>query len=52
MKQVAALIAEVLTAIPQGEAKLAEAEAAVRRKVGTLTERFPLYSWKFAHTPA
>ena len=52
MKQVAAFIAEVLTAIPKGEAKLAEAEASVRHKVGTLTERFPLYSWKFAHTPA
>jgi glycine hydroxymethyltransferase len=52
MREVAALIAEVLTAIPQGEAKLAEAEASVRRKVGTLTDRFPLYSWKFAATPA
>ncbi|MCC7234202.1 MAG: serine hydroxymethyltransferase [Bryobacterales bacterium] len=52
MKEVASLIAEVLTAIPQGEERLAAAEASVRRKVATLTERFPLYAWKFAHSPA
>ncbi|MCC6294737.1 MAG: serine hydroxymethyltransferase [Bryobacterales bacterium] len=52
MQEVASLIAEVLTAIPQGEERLAAAEASVRRKVATLTERFPLYSWKFVHSPA
>ncbi|MCU1263291.1 MAG: serine hydroxymethyltransferase [Bryobacterales bacterium] len=41
MREVAHLIAEVLRA-PSDEAVL----AAVRRRVETLTERFPLYSWK------
>ena len=41
MREVAALIAEVLNNI-QSE----ETVAAVRRRVGALTERFPLYSWK------
>lgn len=52
MKEVSALIAQVLEAIPQGEEKLAATEAAVRRRVAALTERFPLYSWKFAHATA
>ncbi len=52
MQEIASLIAEVLTAIPQGEERLAAAEASARRKVATLTERFPLYSWKFVHSPA
>jgi len=52
MREVAALIAQTLEAIPQGEDKLAAAEAAVRRRVEALTERFPLYSWKFAHATA
>jgi len=42
MRQVAALIAQVLSA-PSDAANL----AAVRGKVQTLTERFPLYRWKF-----
>jgi glycine hydroxymethyltransferase len=41
MREVSHLIAEVLRA-PSDEAVL----AAVRRRVETLTERFPLYSWK------
>ncbi len=41
MKEVAALIAQVFSA-PADEANLGE----VRRKVQTLTDRFPLYRWK------
>jgi glycine hydroxymethyltransferase len=41
MREVGRLIAEVLTHIDQ-EDTIAD----VRRKVGTLTARFPLYSWK------
>jgi len=41
MREVAALIAEVLLHINSEETM-----AAVRRKVGVLTERFPLYQWK------
>jgi glycine hydroxymethyltransferase len=47
MRQVAALIAEALNNIGNEEAI-----AAVRRQVGTLTERFPLYAWKLAATRA
>src|SRR6202789_545257 len=43
MREVASLIAEVLQHISSEDA-LAE----VRRKVGELTERFPLYAWKLA----
>ena len=42
MREVAALIAEVLSNLGSEE-KI----AAVRRRVAALTERFPLYSWKF-----
>ncbi len=41
MRQVAALIAEVLHDISS-----ADTIASVRRKVGALTDRFPLYAWK------
>ncbi|MCL4401529.1 MAG: serine hydroxymethyltransferase [Acidobacteria bacterium] len=41
MREVAGLIAEVLNNIASEEAI-----AGVRRKVGSLTERFPLYNWK------
>ncbi|MCU0245905.1 MAG: serine hydroxymethyltransferase, partial [Bryobacter sp.] len=43
MREIAALITEVLAA-PADEAVL----AGVRRKVGALTDRFPLYSWKMS----
>ena len=43
MKEVAALIAQVLDA-PASADNL----AAVRKRVGVLTERFPLYSWRLA----
>jgi glycine hydroxymethyltransferase len=43
MREVASLIAEVLRNIGNQEVV-----AAVRRKVGALTERFPLYSWKIS----
>lgn len=41
MREVAALIAEVLNNISSEETL-----AAVRHRVGVLTERFPLYNWK------
>lgn len=41
MREVAGLIADVLRDIASEETL-----AAVRRKVGALTERFPLYAWK------
>lgn len=43
MREIAALITEVLAA-PADEAVL----AGVRRKVGALTDRFPLYAWKMS----
>ncbi|MDX2152646.1 MAG: serine hydroxymethyltransferase [Bryobacteraceae bacterium] len=47
MREVAALIAEVLTAHDRPDTL-----AAVRRRVLALTERFPLYRWKLASVPA
>ena len=47
MRQVGALIAEVLTNIANEEVL-----AAVRQKVQALTTRFPLYSWKRDHVQA
>ena len=41
MREVAALIAEILNNIASEETR-----AAVRRRVAVLTERFPLYAWK------
>ncbi|MEZ5402755.1 MAG: serine hydroxymethyltransferase [Bryobacteraceae bacterium] len=46
MREVGALIAEVLDAIPSGEAALGAAVESVRRRVAGLTARFPLYAWK------
>ena len=43
MREVGALVAEVLTNIANEEAI-----AAVRQRVEVLTARFPLYHWKFA----
>ena len=47
MREIAALIAQVL-ADPESQDNL----AAVRRRVNVLTERFPLYSWKFSAATA
>ncbi len=47
MIEVAGLIADVLNNITSEETL-----AAVRRKVGVLTERFPLYGWKRGHAAA
>jgi glycine hydroxymethyltransferase len=46
MSEVGDLIADVLQGIASGSAE--NAIAAVRKRVGVLTERFPLYSWKLA----
>jgi glycine hydroxymethyltransferase len=47
MRQVGGLIAEVL-----GNIGSADVLASVRRRVGTLTDEFPLYSWKMARAGA
>lgn len=47
MRQIAALIAEVLSHISSEDAI-----ADVSRKVQKLTDRFPLYSWKLEQAPA
>ena len=47
MTDVASCIAQVLSA-PASEANLAE----VRKRVGVLTAKFPLYSWKHSAVPA
>jgi glycine hydroxymethyltransferase len=47
MRQIAALIAEVLSHISSEDAI-----ADVSRKVQKLTDRFPLYSWKLQQAPA
>ena len=47
MREVGSLIAEVLGSIASHDGHEAEdAMAAVRRKVETLVERFPLYTWR------
>src|ERR1051326_1434476 len=46
MREVGSLIADVLENL--GTSNLENVLAAVRRRVGTLTGRFPLYSWKYA----
>ncbi len=48
MRQVAALIAEILDRLGAGEAALEEAITRVRRQVAELTARFPLYRWKLS----
>jgi glycine hydroxymethyltransferase len=47
MREVAALIAEVLNQISSEEVR-----AAVRRRVAALTDRFPLYPWKLTAAAA
>jgi glycine hydroxymethyltransferase len=46
MREVGGLIADVLQGIGAGNAE--SAIAAVRKRVGVLTDRFLLYSWKLA----
>lgn len=48
MRQVAALIAEILDRLGAGEEALEEAIVRVRRQVAELTARFPLYRWKLS----
>src|ERR1039457_2860181 len=48
MREVGDLIAEVLQGLGSGNAE--HAIAGVRKRVGLLTDRFPLYSWKLART--
>lgn len=47
MREVASCIAEVLNHLGAGEAVLDRTLAGVRQRVAILTERFPLYPWKF-----
>jgi glycine hydroxymethyltransferase len=46
MREVGGLIADVLEGLASGDAQASI--VAVRKRVGTLTDRFPLYSWKLA----
>jgi glycine hydroxymethyltransferase len=46
MREVASLIAEVLGHLGDEETALEESVRSVRSRVRTLTERFPLYSWR------
>jgi len=48
MREVGNLIADVLESL--GSSDLQNVLAAVRRRVAALTDRFPLYSWKYART--
>jgi glycine hydroxymethyltransferase len=48
MREVASLIAELLTRLAQGSDQAETAIESVRRRVTDLTERFPLYAWKAA----
>ena len=46
MREVGDLIADLLESLASGTSE--SAIASVRKRVGVLTNRFPLYSWKFA----
>jgi len=48
MREVAALVAEVVEQLGSDATKIGPTVIAVRRRVAELTERFPLYSWKFS----
>ncbi|MGH9674414.1 MAG: serine hydroxymethyltransferase [Bryobacteraceae bacterium] len=52
MRDVAALIADVLDRLAAGGEGLDHTIDAVRRRVTALTGRFPLYQWKLAHAGA
>ncbi len=46
MREVAALVAEVVIQLGADASKIGSTVASVRRRVAQLTDRFPLYSWK------
>ncbi len=46
MREVAALIAELLGVLAAAPDQAPQAVESVRRRAGALTERFPLYAWK------
>lgn len=48
MREVAALIAELLGVLAASPERVPQTIEAVRRRVGSLTARFPLYAWKAA----
>jgi glycine hydroxymethyltransferase len=48
MREVAALIAELLGVLAAAPDQAPQAVESVRRRAGALTERFPLYAWKAA----
>ena len=52
MREVAGLIAEVVTQLGADATKMGPTIEAVRRRVASLTERFPLYAWRQATTAA
>jgi len=52
MREVASLIAELLTSLSGDQANLDSASASVRRRVAKLTDRFPLYAWRAAPVQA
>jgi glycine hydroxymethyltransferase len=52
MREVASCIAAVLDRIGGEEAALEKEIEDVRRRVAALTEKYPLYSWKFSATGA
>lgn len=52
MREVAALIAELLAVLATSPDRTSQAIEAVRRRVGSLTARFPLYAWKAAPVTA
>ncbi len=52
MREVAALVAEVVEQLGADASKIDGTVASVRRRVAALTDRFPLYSWKFSPAAA
>jgi glycine hydroxymethyltransferase len=51
MREVAGLIAELLSRLTEGSDQGEAAIESVRRRVSVLTERFPLYAWKSPAVP-
>jgi glycine hydroxymethyltransferase len=52
MREVAGLIADLLSSLTEGSAQAETTIESVRRRVSVLTERFPLYAWKSPAVPA
>jgi glycine hydroxymethyltransferase len=48
MQEVAGCIGEILSALASRPDQVADVEASVRKRVKTLTARFPLYAWRRA----